>query len=81
MAFKETANERLFLKKDLAAVDEAVGPGAKIYEGQAPSEIYAELSSSSLWMASEVLVYSLLFYTSQSNGGGAPRCEEAGHSI
>ena len=31
-AFKETANERLFLMKDLAAVEEAVGLGAKVYE-------------------------------------------------
>lgn len=36
MAFKETANERLFLMKDLAAVEEAVGLGAKIYEGENP---------------------------------------------
>jgi hypothetical protein len=36
VAFKETANERLFLMKDLAAVDEAVGLGAKIYEGASP---------------------------------------------
>ena len=35
VAFKETANERLFLMKDLAAVEEAVGMGAKIYEGEA----------------------------------------------
>jgi len=34
MAFKETANERLFLMKDLAAVEEAVGLGAKVYEGE-----------------------------------------------
>ena len=33
VAFKETANERLFLMKDLAAVEEAVGLGAKIHEG------------------------------------------------
>jgi hypothetical protein len=33
VAFKETANERLFLMKDLATVEEAVGLGAKIYEG------------------------------------------------
>jgi hypothetical protein len=33
VAFKETANERLFLMKDLAAVEEAVVLGAKIYEG------------------------------------------------
>jgi hypothetical protein len=32
MAFKETANERIFLMKDLAAVEEAVGLGAKIHE-------------------------------------------------
>ena len=34
VAFKETANERLFLMKDLAAVEEAVGLGAKVYEGE-----------------------------------------------
>ena len=33
VTFKETANERLFLMKDLAAVEEAVGLGAKIHEG------------------------------------------------
>ena len=33
VAFKETATERLFLMKDLAAVEEAVGLGAKIVEG------------------------------------------------
>jgi hypothetical protein len=33
MAFKETANERIFLMKDLAAVKEAVGLSAKIHEG------------------------------------------------
>ncbi|MDD1761334.1 MAG: hypothetical protein LUQ59_03795 [Methanothrix sp.] len=32
VAFKEIANERLFLMKDLAAVEEAVGMGAKIHE-------------------------------------------------
>jgi len=36
MAFKEAANERIFLMKDLAAVEEAVGLGAKIYEGENP---------------------------------------------
>jgi hypothetical protein len=36
MAFKKIANERLFLMKDLAAVEEAVGMGAKIYEGASP---------------------------------------------
>ena len=34
VAFKETANERLFLMKDLAAVEEAVGLGAKIVEAE-----------------------------------------------
>ena len=34
VAFKETANERLFLMKDLAAVEEAMGLGAKVYEGE-----------------------------------------------
>jgi hypothetical protein len=33
VAFKETANERLFLMKDLAAFEEAVALGAKIVEG------------------------------------------------
>jgi hypothetical protein len=33
VAFKETANERIFLMKDLAAVEEAVGLGAKNHEG------------------------------------------------
>jgi hypothetical protein len=32
VAFKKTANERIFLMKDLAAVEEAVGLGAKIVE-------------------------------------------------
>jgi hypothetical protein len=34
VAFKETVNERLFLMKDLAAVEEAAGLGAKTYEGE-----------------------------------------------
>jgi hypothetical protein len=33
VATKETATERLFLMKDLAAVEEAMGLGAKIVEG------------------------------------------------
>ena len=33
VATKETAIERLFLMKDLTAVEEAVGLGAKIVEG------------------------------------------------
>jgi hypothetical protein len=33
VAFKETSNDRIFLMKDLAAVEEAVSLGAKIYEG------------------------------------------------
>lgn len=36
VATKETANEIIFLMKDLAAVEEAVGLGAKIYEGSSP---------------------------------------------
>jgi hypothetical protein len=36
LAFKETANERIFLMKDLAAVEEAMGLGAKIFEGASP---------------------------------------------
>jgi hypothetical protein len=32
VAFKENTNERIFLMKDLAAVEEAVGLGAKIVE-------------------------------------------------
>jgi hypothetical protein len=34
MTFKETANERIFLVNDLAAVEEAAGLGAKIVEGE-----------------------------------------------
>ena len=34
VAFRETANERLFLMKDLAAVEEAVSLGAKVYGGE-----------------------------------------------
>ena len=34
VVFKETANERIFLMKDLAAVKEAVGLGAKILDGE-----------------------------------------------
>ena len=34
VAFKETANERIFLMKDLAVVEEAVGLGAKVHEGE-----------------------------------------------
>src|SRR5512136_2771455 len=34
VAFKETANERIFLMKDLAAVEETVGLGAKVHEGE-----------------------------------------------
>jgi hypothetical protein len=34
VAFKDAANERLFLMKDLAAVEEAVGLGAKVHEGE-----------------------------------------------
>jgi hypothetical protein len=34
VASKETANERIFLMKDLAAVEEAVGLGAKIVDGE-----------------------------------------------
>jgi hypothetical protein len=33
MAFKETANERLFLMKDQAAVEVAVGLVARVCEG------------------------------------------------
>lgn len=33
VAFREIANDRIFLMKDLAAIEEAVGLGAKIYEG------------------------------------------------
>ena len=36
VAFKEAANERMFLMKDLAAVEEAVGLGAIIYKGESP---------------------------------------------
>ena len=34
VAFKETTNERIFLMKDLAAVEEAVGLGARIREAE-----------------------------------------------
>jgi hypothetical protein len=34
VAFKETTNERIFVMKDLAAVEEAVGQGGKIVEGE-----------------------------------------------
>jgi len=34
VAFKETSNGRIFLMKDLAAVEEAVGLGAKIGEAE-----------------------------------------------
>jgi hypothetical protein len=34
VASKETATERIFLMKDLAAVEEVVGLGAKIVEGE-----------------------------------------------
>jgi len=34
VAFKETANERIFLMKDLAAVEDAVGLGARMREGE-----------------------------------------------
>lgn len=34
VAFKETANERIFLMKDLTAVEEAMGLGARICEGE-----------------------------------------------
>jgi hypothetical protein len=34
VAFKETANERIFLMKYLAAVEEAVGLGARIREAE-----------------------------------------------
>ena len=34
IAFNETATERIFLMKDLAAVEEAVSLGAKIVEGE-----------------------------------------------
>ena len=34
MSVKETANDRMFLIKDRAAVEEAVGLGAKMVEGE-----------------------------------------------
>jgi hypothetical protein len=34
VAFKETAKARVFLMKDLVAVEEAISFGAKIYEGE-----------------------------------------------
>ena len=35
VAFKETPKERIFLMKDLAAVEEAIEFGAELYEGEA----------------------------------------------
>jgi hypothetical protein len=35
VATKETANDRIFLMKDLAAVEEALSLGAQIYDGDA----------------------------------------------
>jgi len=50
MAFKETAKERMFLIEDLAAVEVTVGLRAKIYEGQAPSELMqSSVPSASGW--------------------------------
>lgn len=43
------------LMKDLAAIEVAVGLGAKVYEEEISFWGYAELNSFSLWMASEVL--------------------------
>jgi hypothetical protein len=34
VATTETINERIFLMKDLAAVEEAMGLGARMYEGE-----------------------------------------------
>jgi len=34
VAFKEIANERIFLMKDMVAVEEAMGLGAKIVDGK-----------------------------------------------
>ena len=36
VAQSETANERIFLMKDKASVEEAISLGAKIYEGASP---------------------------------------------
>ena len=46
VATKETTTERLFLMKDLAAVEEAVGLGAKIVEGMWSSEVTQSLTPS-----------------------------------
>ncbi len=35
VAVKETMDERIFLMKDLAEVEEAVGLGAQVYKGDA----------------------------------------------
>ena len=35
VAFKETLKERIFLMKDLAAVDEAIEFGAEVYDNDA----------------------------------------------
>ena len=55
MAFKETAKKRLFLMKDLATAEEAVGLGLKVHEGKISFYDYAELNFFSVWMASEIL--------------------------
>jgi hypothetical protein len=34
VAATETTNERIFLMKDLATVEEALGLGARMYEGE-----------------------------------------------
>ena len=63
VAFKETANERIFLMKDLATVEEAAGLGAKIHEGTVSFWAYAKLNSFSLWMAC-ILLAAFLFFCS-----------------
>jgi hypothetical protein len=52
------------LMKDLAALEEAINFGAKIYEGEISFWDYAELNSLSLWMASIVWADSCVFSAS-----------------
>jgi hypothetical protein len=50
--------------RDLAAIEEAVGLGAQIVEGEVAFKGYAELNSFSLWIASIVRADSWYFSAS-----------------
>ena len=73
VAFKETANERIFLMKDLAAVEEAVGLGAKIVDGEV-AFCHLAIISFSFWIACIVLAASL-FFTSSECGIISQHCQ------